>query len=475
MTIPISQHYNSKYPQSMERNNVFLRNLRKKRIFSLCSHIDHSTSSTLAKVLRGDVAPIVPADLYGQTLAQEIAECPFRNENLWLYSDPSSIIYNQNDGSFDISVKRNSSDVNVDEQGWDTLHYRKLYGGAQYHRALSQFHFLIHSVPVDRSTSDEIALLLHGISDANHNGNDVLRSVAKLSSIKIESIMTDVLDDMVRRIEYVLLRMWDIVEYTLLVREDSNSVVKPTTLYAHKDRFVGDNAENEEEERDIERELLTHAKKVYEKFVLEKCQFCYNMIREDLKALFRFVSWDLAFGDRFLSTIDVDGCIVQIDGIDDGDGHSVENDSDIESTGENNGSATQKVSQGQSKIIKSRSVASKSSNILDPRTDEILRNVLEAVQKTANCIGTSGTMPQTCAAINILVRYVTDSWRRDVSQLIMTKFNAFCMLPLHEEFLGYMRREMNSFVDYKLIDSVGVDLNSMRSRGDEQLYTTSQI
>jgi hypothetical protein len=444
MTLPMSvspkANDNKNGSQSIERSNPFLQKRMRKRILYLCNHIVHTSSSTLSKVLRGDVAPIVPADLYGQTLAQEIAECPFRNENLWLYSDPSSSLsFHKVDVSSNISVKQNKLD-----EDWDNLHHRKLYGGAQYHRALSQFDFLIHSVPVDQSTSDEIALLLYGISDVSHNGNDLLRSVAKLSSVKIESIMSSILDDMVRRIEYVLLRMWDVVEYTLLVREDTATVLPTTPSYSGKRGFVGDDFEYEQE-RDIEAQLLRHAKTVFEKFVLEKCQFCYNMVREDLKALFRFVSWDLAFGDRFLSTIGVDGCIVKIEGIDD---DTCSDDQHEHNGGSGDGNTSEKRdSRLGDKTSKSRSVISKSSKILDPRTDEILRNVVEAVQLTAGRIGTGGTMPQTCAAINVLIRYVTDSWRRDVSQLLMTKFNAYCMLPLHEEFLGYLRYEMNKFVD----------------------------
>jgi hypothetical protein len=412
---------------------------RKKRTRSLCNHIVHTCSSTLSKVLRGDVAPIVPADLYGQTLVQEIAECPFRHENLWLFQN--------DDGSLDFSVERKKQSVG---NHWDDLyHQRKLYGGAQYHRALSQFHFLIHTVPIDRSTSDEIALLLHGISGENHDGNDILRSVAKLSSVKIESIMSDILDDMIHRVEYVLLRMWEIVEYTLLVREEDSHSVLATSLYSvGKKNFANKDIIGNGPECDMETKLLAYAKEVYTKFVMEKCQFCYNMVREDLKALFRFVSWDLAFGDRFLSTIGVDGCIIPMEGMDEDDvenGNECGDKTDI--------SNHQGHSQHQQKTSKSpTTVVPKPRKILDPTTDGILQNVVQAVQTSASRIGTGGTMPQTCAAINVLVQYVTESWRRDVSQILMTKFNAYCMLPLHEEFLGYLRREMDNFVHNECLD-----------------------
>lgn len=88
----------------------------------------------------------------------------------------------------------------------------------------------MNTIPIDHSTLDDIALLLHGLLDANHNGNDILRSVAKLSSTRIEPIMMDLLDDLARRIEYVLLKMWDLVEYTLLVRDSFGGCNQPASL-----------------------------------------------------------------------------------------------------------------------------------------------------------------------------------------------------------------------------------------------------
>lgn len=414
------------------------RDHRRSKIISLSNEIIHASSSTLSKVLRGDIAGAVPAALYGQTLQQEIAACPFQS-NLLLsqYINEANSTYTHINSKGNRESRHAVPMENALEER-DPLHDRRLYGGAQYHRALSQFHNLIHNVPIDKSTSDEIALLLHGIPDVSNDGVNILRSVAKLSSRKMELIMDDILIEMATRVEFVLMRMWDVVEYTQLVREDitATPVFGRRTVWPHK--FVEEDGDGIKE---MEQDLNRFAKETYAQFVKNRIEFCYRMLREDLMAMFRFVSWDLAFGDRFESTIGADGCIVKVEGLDDDiDDHEDElmNGDDLTTGGSAAGTL------GLARSIKQKT-------ILDPRTDEILRNVVDAVQATVDKSGTGESMGQTCAAINVLVQYVTDRWRRDVSQMVMTKFNAYCMLPLHEDFLGYLRREMDVYLNEKYL------------------------
>jgi hypothetical protein len=191
----------------------------------------------------------------------------------------------------------------------------------------------------------------------------------------------------------------------------------------------------------VEQDLAQFVKGRYGLFVKNRCEFCYTMLREDLLAMFRFVSWDLAFGDKFESTIGVDGCIIEIEGLE--DDYEDESGDDIEDDG-------QHLSMDKSAMRLSQDAGSlERKTILDPRTDEILRHVMDAVQATVDKSGTGESMGQTCAAINVLVQYVTDRWRRDVSHMAMTKFNAYCMLPLHEDFLGYLRREMEEYLNHE--------------------------
>ena len=212
----------------------------------------------------------------------------------------------------------------IKNQFLDPLSHHKLYGGAQYQRTLSHFHFLVNSIKIDDFTLDNIALLLYGLSVSNHDGHDILHSVAKLSSTRIEPIMMDLLDDLARRIEYVLLRMWDLVEYKLLVRDSFGGGNQVFMSYSDNRRYPEGYDTLDEYEMQLEKDFMIHAKEIYRSFVLQKCQFCYHMVKEDLKTLFQYVSWDLAFGEKFqMSIISVDRNTPRVDGLndDDVDGH----------------------------------------------------------------------------------------------------------------------------------------------------------
>lgn len=429
----------------------------KNKIRAMYNEIVHSYSSTLSKVLKGDLAGAIPADLYGQTLDQEIAACPFElNRMLDTYINQNNLYSNikeydlsdMTDKELKSKTAQEKNELKMKKRqlmrqqqlaAMDPTHNRKLYGGAQYHRAMAQFHTLIENIPVDKSTSDEIALLIQGIPDNSHNGVNLLRSVAKLSSRKMQLIMDEVLVELAKRMEFVLKRMWDVVEYTQLVRSESDirstlSERRNWAQYKYIDFTEGSAsnfADQDETQRlkDLEADLIKFAKQKYNEFVRQKCELAYALVKEDVEAMFKFVSWDLAFGDRFQSSIGVDGCIVKIEGLDEED------------------DAPEAAIPNETGRLDLAPMKRKPGNILDPATDEILRNVVDAVKATMEKSGTGESMAQTCAAVNVLVGYVTNRWRKDITSIISTKFNAFCVLPLHKEFAGYLRREIEIYME----------------------------
>jgi len=250
--------------------------------------------------------------------------------------------------------------------------------------------------------------------------------------------MDEILISLATRVEYVLMRMWCVVEYTNLVR---NGEQVEAMMHVNANVHANNNHDHDHDYslHNLEKELGDFVKTAYGKFVREKVQFCYSMAREDILALFRFVSWDLAFGDTKMNVNAKAVDIVSDDELDLDEDTNVVGGRPTSTTG--TGTVT--------------------TTILDPRTDEILSSVIQAVQastsspssssSTSDKSATGQELGQTCAAINVLVQHVTNRWRGDVSQIVMTKFNAYCMLPLHEEFLGYLRREMNGYIADKFV------------------------
>ena len=73
--------------------------------------------------------------------------------------------------------------------------------------------------------------------------------------------------------------------------------------------------------------------------------------------------------------------------------------------------------------------------------DEMLSILLRAAAVAASSnnggMGESSFQTQTRAAMQALVQFVTDRWRRELSSLIIGKFNSFCLLGFHSgEFCG---------------------------------------
>lgn len=398
--------------QTSKRNEKNDFQQTKELISSLSDDVIHSASETLSKVLRGDVASYISADLFGQTLAQESAACP-----------PLSTTQN-----LDLALTNAFQNEVTD---------RKLYGGAQYHRTIQLFHNLIETFPLDDSTADEIALLLHGMSPT-HDGADLLRSVATLSSRKISIMMEEILNEMARRIEYVFMRMWDVIEYALVVRGSHHTYSRDAAIFAGSNLGAfgasDRNARTTFEEVNEKKELITHdmvqlIKLIFQEFVRERVSLAYHMARDDMNALFRYVSWDLAFGDKVMSqkgsltkSVVREGAKTYFRDVD----YEDDSNSDVSDF-------------THSTLLKS----SGSSPILDFNTDSILNEVIEAVRSTDNK-SSGAELGQTCAAVNALVHHVTCRWRKDLTQIVCSKFNTFCLLPFHQEFISFLRRELEN-------------------------------
>ena len=386
----------------------------------------YASSESLKNVLTGKVAAFVPADLYGQTLDQEIAACQLTASEIPIpYTDlelESLEILEASTNSLPDSITTG----------------RKLYGGAQYHRTLRNFHHRILTVPIPPATADEISLLVHGISSNVHDGTDLLRSVAKLSSKRMEYLADYLLKEMAQRVEYVLDRMWSVVEYTLLVR-NGPLVVKGKKIPPSQYEV-------------IERDLQGFLKTSYSNFVQEQVSRAYQMAREDIFALLRFVSWDLAFAKD--SSRGVRGRPSSVGGnrnaatpLSSSSSSNVPGDLEEEEEDLYDGYSDGEEDKGDlvGGVLSRGDVPYTSATDYDQsKTDDILNIVMQSIQAAAP--SADNTFAPTCAAINTLVQHVTNRWRMDISNIVMTKFNAFCLLPFHDDFTSFLRKEFAEYL-----------------------------
>ena len=161
------------------------------------------------------------------------------------------------------------------------------------------------------------------------------------------------------------------------------------------------------------------------------------MAREDIFALLRFVSWDLAFSNeksvRGLGRHDrMSGNAFGIHA--NGDFDTYDGDSDGDDKGDLVGGV----------LSRGNVPYTSATNYDTSKTDEILNVVMQSIKAASP--SADNTFAPTCAAINTLVQHVTSRWRMDISNIVMTKFNAFCLLPFHDDFTSFLRGEFNEYL-----------------------------
>ena len=266
----------------------------------------HKTFSTaISSVIRGDASPHVPANLYGQTLEEERAGCKLaglspefdrngiRNgkfcsdEELQSYVEWSSLLqslYGDQCGAVDIQTAK-----------------AKLYGGAQYHRAIRCFSALLLTLPLPEITQEELSLLMtasgsagsgsHGA--AGHDGPDLLRTAAILCRTKMEGLVRFALDELTGRVEYILRdRCWECIKYSALVRPASEAGTGAATNYGSGNGSRRRNRDDVGDEAaykyaDLEEIFKEVAAEAYTKFVKQSVSEAAQLGWTDALALLR--------------------------------------------------------------------------------------------------------------------------------------------------------------------------------------------
>ena len=430
--------------------------IRLQSIRTIANSIIHDTAQTVSKVLRGDVAGHVPADIYGQTLEEEVVGCnSFHGSSSPLFGVRRNDFDHKNQNHDDLTsmddyIHKTKTQTNISNK-------MKLYGGAQYHRVLQSYHDQILTKPITSISPEEVSLLIHGISDTNHDGTDLLRSVAILSSRRMDVLASDLLKSLAQRIEFVFFRMWKVVEYTMTTR--TLGLDKDGSKYGHE--MIQDGVLSVDSLQEIEQDMLLYIKEKYLEFVQEKVIFAYRLASGDIDALMKFVSWDIAFSNGSMGTTrglsskssstprivqqqqEIDDWDLMLDDYVDEEEVNDEDLGDLVGGVLNRGKEISDLS-----LYTTTSKGKDDDASIDPETQELLIKIMHAVRDASPIITSTGrTETQTYAAVNTLVQHVTNQWRMEIARLISTKFNAFCLVAFHDEFGTFLRRNMNEYIE----------------------------
>jgi hypothetical protein len=115
---------------------------------------------------------------------------------------------------------------------------------------------------------------------------------------------------------------------------------------------------------------------------------------------------------------------------------------------------------GRDASIPTQSQPGKHHPTIDSETDELLMQIIRAVQEAPPIMtsdtstSTSHSLRQTYVAVNTLVQHVTNRWRMEISRIVSTKFNSFCLVAFHDDFGSFLRKEMSEY-----LEELGSDLD----------------
>ncbi|KAL7546657.1 hypothetical protein ACHAWF_009989 [Thalassiosira exigua] len=286
---------------------------RRRLLDRLAFDLHDARARTVRDLIRGSCARVPPA-LFGQTLAQERSACDLMFGSGSSDADYGADVDWHEELRASAPLRDDDADAEdspppLDEEGppfrhvedssllshWGLTPDAKLYGGAQYHRALRYYHHLFLTAPLPVITDDEIALLVDGISEV-HDASDLMRAVALLVRQKMERAMEGILSDMTRRLRYVMDRQWEMAEYAATVsRPLGGSTFRGTTVH-------GDGPVTRESEllrrhgadySEAEAQLRDALSEGYRRFVEERATHAYEKSLEDVRTMLRYVAWDV--------------------------------------------------------------------------------------------------------------------------------------------------------------------------------------
>ncbi|KAL7500495.1 hypothetical protein ACHAWT_010464 [Skeletonema menzelii] len=487
---------------------------QKQMLFNLAMSMQDAHTSTVQSLIKGNAAHIPPA-LFGQTMLQEKAACNKK------FLDVTSDSYNI-DIKAELNSIKNGQGDELETAGpsfrhiedpdllsyWGLTPEARLYGGAQYHRVLRYYHHLLLTAPLPQITDDEVALLSNSITDV-HDASDLMRAVALLVQQKLELVMEDILADMTRRLLYVMERQWELVEYSMTLH-------RPMGAAGNVFGKSGDKSRRESklysrygpEFTTAEKDLMSVLSVAFHKFAQERATDAHKKSAEDIKALLRYVTWDMGRARTRNRNGEYQnskgGYVTEIQIV--REDPPVRDDMPNEplvgvaesTSNRSSRNRKQKKKSAYSDSTKRRMIARggaaigsgrKKSQLIRDDDNETVASI-RADQENAQAeedqeyeddsvstslVLTSQTSPmfsgddevlallfdtlsttllpksesqgrQTQTAIEELTAYITDRMRLDLSGMIRSKFNTFFLLPFYEDLGIYLRRELDSYL-----------------------------
>ncbi len=321
-----------------------------------------------------------------------------------------------------------------------------LYGGAQYRRALREFALAVRHLSLPSVGSDEIANAL-GVGDA-HDGADFVRASCVIAVDKARRSFEPQLRTLAHRVSHVMRRLPPALERMMELqggtpsrRVFSDDEPAPSTSDAVREARGGPSALRKEADGPYEAVMRLVAS-IYDKYVLELADRAVARCRDDLEAMTRFVTWDLASSSD--ATSSMAAALEPTPDL----AQNVQADMAAARSALDNPRSSKKSKAR--RWFSARDESAVEAAIVDDWRDafgEQNDNVDVLKQTLATPIGSLSPVTPPHEVVGSLVRRIAAAWREHFARTVAVKFNCFFLMPFVDDFPLYLREHLDDEVN----------------------------
>eukprot|EP00633_Aureoumbra_lagunensis_P007989 CAMPEP_0197318858 /NCGR_PEP_ID=MMETSP0891-20130614/52725_1 /TAXON_ID=44058 ORGANISM="Aureoumbra lagunensis, Strain CCMP1510" /NCGR_SAMPLE_ID=MMETSP0891 /ASSEMBLY_ACC=CAM_ASM_000534 /LENGTH=954 /DNA_ID=CAMNT_0042809499 /DNA_START=272 /DNA_END=3136 /DNA_ORIENTATION=- len=430
--------------EALQATQIELEQLSPRRLRRTADTVADDFCKALASAVAGAVS--APPEAYGENLADErVSAGAFLtlrddddDENLSMKKEQrrNNKATKHLAGGFRLRTAQNDLDRAVGHAD------SRLYGGAQYRRTLREFALAVRRSTLPDVSADEIANAL-GVGDS-HDGADLVRAACVIAVHKARNSFEPQLDTLALRASHVMRRLPPAITFMM----DHSSSTTSTTNY-----FSGGSLQQEEKVATTIESSTTHGRDVFLRIVISAYEDYARSIatkaaarcRDDLAAMTRFVTWDLA--------------AAQTDAVQSIKSHL--DDRDAVKLVEATAGPEDELTPEEDLVVKEWTKAqlessdlnhvSEKKNVLSTENEEYGTTTTELLDDlksaAAEEIHQSEASMHAYKMVEHLVKRIAAAWREHFARTVAVKFNCFFLMPFVDDFPLRLRQRLDDLFD----------------------------
>ena len=337
----------------------------------------------------------------------------------------------------------------------------KLFGGAQYHRAIREFTVAARHMRTPSVTEDEIANAA-GMGDV-HDGVNFMRAACVIAVEKAQNSFDPLLEGLRHRATHIMRRLFPIIEQ--MVKKSNHNM--PVDSYNPP--------------------LNDMIRRIYDRFIDIQMDDCMQKCRDDLKGMTKFITWDVdgkGGSSALYRSLPTPKRMVEIYSV------AVETRSQKniqrESSKSSNKNSKNVSPPVDTKIVDEWATANggntNSNGMLVDTSkehgsmtvskqweeDAKVSDYYDLLQLTEEMLA-GRNANRTSTVVAALVQYIIRSWREHFARTVAMKFNCFFLMPFMDNFPAYLRDELDKMYDTGVGEmfDIAEARNALQSRKNE--------